>query len=139
MRAAEVVGAKPIQSFLSYNSTTEWRIHHVTMTVCDSCLPALHRAAACARATEVLRSERLQRFVGVSYVKATERLSHYSHCRLSDQYDAVIHMDETHALKPLVKPAPVPPEALRPGTTDYTKWQMLARDLPEEDLSDEEL
>ncbi|KAG5176952.1 hypothetical protein JKP88DRAFT_282367 [Tribonema minus] len=97
------------------------------------------RAAAMAEATAVLREERLQRFVGVSYVKATERLSHYSHCRMGDQYDAVIHMDETQALKPLMHPAPVPKEALRPGTTDYTKWQMLMRDLPEEELSDEEL
>ena len=30
-----------------------------------------------------------------------ERLSHYVHARLADQFDAVIHIDETHALEPL--------------------------------------
>jgi len=31
----------------------------------------------------------------------TERVSHYFHARLSAQFDAVIHIDETHALEPL--------------------------------------
>ena len=31
----------------------------------------------------------------------TERLSHYFHTRLAQQFDAMIHIDETRALQPL--------------------------------------
>ena len=31
----------------------------------------------------------------------TERLSHYFDARLSDQFDAAIHIDQTRALEPL--------------------------------------
>jgi hypothetical protein len=37
----------------------------------------------------------------VVYVPETERLSHYFHARLSDQFDAVLHFDETRAVEPL--------------------------------------
>jgi erythromycin esterase-like protein len=48
-----------------------------------------------------LRGRRLERAIGVVYRPETERISHYFHARLADQFDAVIHIDETHALKPL--------------------------------------
>jgi len=48
---------------------------------------------------------RLQRAIGVIYKPETERQSHYFHTRLADQFDAVIHIDETHALEPLDKTA----------------------------------
>ncbi|MEA2383138.1 MAG: hypothetical protein QOH72_3109 [Solirubrobacteraceae bacterium] len=44
---------------------------------------------------------RLERAIGVVYRPETERISHYFHARLADQFDAVIHIDETHALEPL--------------------------------------
>jgi erythromycin esterase-like protein len=44
---------------------------------------------------------RLQRAIGVIYLPETERQSHYFHTRLNRQFDAVIHIDETHALEPL--------------------------------------
>jgi erythromycin esterase-like protein len=44
---------------------------------------------------------RLQRAIGVIYRPETERQSHYFYTRLADQFDAVIHIDETHALEPL--------------------------------------
>ena len=44
---------------------------------------------------------RLQRAIGVIYRPRSERVSHYSHARLADQFDAMIHLDETHALMPL--------------------------------------
>jgi putative phosphoribosyl transferase len=44
-----------------------------------------------------LRSGRLQRAIGVNYRPETERASHYFHARLADQFDAVIHIDETPA------------------------------------------
>ncbi len=52
-------------------------------------------------AAEGLRRERLERAIGVVYRPRTERASHYFHARLSDQFDAVIHLDETSALMPL--------------------------------------
>jgi erythromycin esterase-like protein len=47
------------------------------------------------------KGRRLERAIGVIYRPETERLSHYFHARLADQFDAVIHIDETHALEPL--------------------------------------
>jgi hypothetical protein len=37
----------------------------------------------------------------VIYRPETERESHYYRARMSDQFDAVIHLDETRALEPL--------------------------------------
>ena len=48
-----------------------------------------------------LRGRRLERAIGVIYRPETERISHYFHARLADQFDAVLHIDETHALEPL--------------------------------------
>jgi len=46
-------------------------------------------------------AQRLQRAVGVIYRPETERQSHYLYSRLSKQFDAMIHIDETSALEPL--------------------------------------
>ncbi len=35
------------------------------------------------------------------YRPETERQSHYFRARLAEQFDAVLHFDETHAVKPL--------------------------------------
>jgi erythromycin esterase-like protein len=48
-----------------------------------------------------LRSPRLERAIGVVYKPDTERASHYFRARLAEQFDAVIHIDETTALQPL--------------------------------------
>jgi erythromycin esterase-like protein/predicted phosphoribosyltransferase len=48
-----------------------------------------------------LPGRRLERAIGVVYRPETERISHYFQARLADQFDAVIHLDETHALEPL--------------------------------------
>lgn len=48
-----------------------------------------------------LRGPRLERAIGVIYMPQTERQSHYFEARLSDQFDAVVHFDETQALEPL--------------------------------------
>lgn len=48
-----------------------------------------------------LPERRLQRAIGVIYRPDTERMSHYFHARLADQFDAMIHIDETRALEPL--------------------------------------
>jgi erythromycin esterase-like protein len=48
-----------------------------------------------------LREPRLQRAIGVIYMPDSERQSHYFHTRLDQQFDAMIHIDETRALEPL--------------------------------------
>ena len=50
---------------------------------------------------ETLRGERLERAIGVIYRPETERLSHYFRARLSDQFDAVMHFDDSRAVEPL--------------------------------------
>jgi erythromycin esterase-like protein len=44
-------------------------------------------------------AERLHRGIGVVYRPDTERRSHYYEARLAEQYDVVIHVDSTHAVK----------------------------------------
>ena len=56
---------------------------------------------------EALRTSRLQRAIGVVYRPDTERQSHYFQARLAEQFDAVIHVDETRALRPLERTAGV--------------------------------
>jgi erythromycin esterase-like protein len=56
------------------------------------------------RAAELLRRPRLERAIGVIYRPETERLSHYFHARLAEQFDAVLHFDETGAVEPLDAP-----------------------------------
>ncbi|MGC9664987.1 erythromycin esterase family protein [Planosporangium sp. 12N6] len=58
-----------------------------------------------ARATEALRATRLEQAIGVIYRPDTERQSHYVHVRAADQFDALIHIDETRAVEPLERTA----------------------------------
>ncbi len=51
--------------------------------------------------TVTAEGPKLERAIGVIYLPQTERQSHYFPARLSRQFDAVIHFDETHALEPL--------------------------------------
>jgi len=48
-----------------------------------------------------LRTPMLERAIGVIYRPDTERASHYFRASLSDQFDAVIHLDHTRAVEPL--------------------------------------
>ena len=56
-------------------------------------------------AVDALRAERLERAIGVIYLPDTERASHYFAARLPEQFDAVIHFDETRAVEPLERTA----------------------------------
>ncbi|AKF04061.1 erythromycin esterase family protein [Sandaracinus amylolyticus] len=51
--------------------------------------------------TQALRPQRLERAIGVIYRPESERRSHYFGARLADQFDVVLHLDETRALEPL--------------------------------------
>ncbi|WP_223825063.1 erythromycin esterase family protein [Pseudomonas profundi] len=53
--------------------------------------------------TDALSESRLHRAIGVIYRPETERQSHYFFSRLPEQYDFVLHFDETHALQALAK------------------------------------
>lgn len=50
---------------------------------------------------DALASPRLERAIGVIYRPDTERQSHYFHARVSEQFDAMIHLDVTGPLMPL--------------------------------------
>lgn len=65
-------------------------------------LIAFDRAPMAARA---LQAPRLERAIGVIYRPDTERQSHYFRARTADQFDAVIHIDETRAVEPLERTA----------------------------------
>jgi erythromycin esterase-like protein len=56
-------------------------------------------------ATKGLRERQLERAIGVIYRPETERMSHYFWARLADQFDAVLHFDETRAVEPLERSA----------------------------------
>jgi erythromycin esterase-like protein len=53
------------------------------------------------QAASSLRTPRLERAIGVIYRPETERVSHYFNARLPDQFDAVLHFDQTRAVEPL--------------------------------------
>jgi erythromycin esterase-like protein len=48
-----------------------------------------------------LLEPRLERAIGVIYLPESERASHYFSARLPDQFDAVLHFDQTRAVEPL--------------------------------------
>ncbi len=48
-----------------------------------------------------LREPMLERAIGVIYLPESELASHYFQARISDQFDAVIHFDQTRAVEPL--------------------------------------
>ncbi len=52
-----------------------------------------------------LERPRLERAIGVIYRPETELQSHYFEARMAHQFDAVIHIDRTHALEPLERTA----------------------------------
>ncbi len=54
---------------------------------------------------ELLPVDLLERAIGVIYAPYTERQSHYFYADLANQFDAVIHYDNTTALEPLDKTA----------------------------------
>lgn len=64
---------------------------------------------------DLLSEAYLQRAIGVIYLPASERQSHYFYTQLNHQFDAIIHFDHTNAVVPLDK---------------NTKWEQ-GEDVPE--------
>ena len=50
---------------------------------------------------QALKPERLERAIGVLYVPATERVSHYFEASLPDQFDAYLWFEKTRAVAPI--------------------------------------
>ena len=69
-----------------------------------------------SQAANALRGPRLERAIGVIYLPKTERVSHYFHARLPEQFDAVLHFDETRAVEPLDR---------------TTQWEVGETEIPE--------
>lgn len=53
------------------------------------------------RVSGAVHDLRLERAIGVIYRPETERASHYFYAWLPEQFDAVLHFDETRAVEPL--------------------------------------
>lgn len=66
-----------------------------------------------------LEKPRLERAIGVIYRPQSERTSHYFYARLPDQFDAVIHINDTKGVEPLDRTPQVetvePPETFPSG------------------------
>jgi len=62
-------------------------------------------ARQCRQLAAQLHSERLERAIGVIYRPDTELISHYFHARLPNQFDAILHYDDTRAVEPLERTA----------------------------------
>lgn len=54
---------------------------------------------------QALAGPHLERAIGVLYIPKTERQSHYFYAKLADQFDFLIHIDETRAVEPLERSA----------------------------------
>lgn len=52
-----------------------------------------------------LAAPKLERAIGVLYLPESERRSHYFHARVADQFDFVLHFDQTRAVEPLERTA----------------------------------
>ncbi len=63
-----------------------------------------------------LREPLLERAIGVIYRPETERWSHYFEARVADQFDALVHVDETRALESLEPDPGWVPEGEAPET-----------------------
>lgn len=110
--AARLIGLTTFTG--SVIAASEWggpaEIKRVLPALPGSCEELLHDAGVSrfflpltpgGEAAQVLGERRLQRAIGVVYRPEQERWSHYFHARLAQQFDAVIHFDETRAIEPL--------------------------------------
>lgn len=57
------------------------------------------------RLMDIIGDPALERAIGVIYRPDTERASHYFYAQLRDQFDVVLHFDETGAVEPLERTA----------------------------------
>jgi erythromycin esterase-like protein len=73
-----------------------------------------------------LNGARLERFIGVIYRPDTEKPSHYTQTKITEEYDALIFIDLTNALEPL--------DTTMPWLEERSAWQADTKDaFPELD------
>lgn len=95
-------------------AATEWdgpaHRRHVRPAVADSWEKLFHDAAiprfllpfrTDTELASAFARPRLERAIGVLYLPESERRSHYFHARIAEQFDYVLHFDETRAVEPL--------------------------------------
>ena len=100
-------------------AANDWDAPHEQMRVrpgLEGSFEALFHRVGIARFCLVLRGNaalagalaapRLQRAIGVIYRPETERQSHYFATRLPDQFDAIVHIDQTRGVEPLDRTEP---------------------------------
>jgi erythromycin esterase-like protein len=75
----------------------------------DAGVPRFYVTAAALAGVVGPHAERLLRAIGVVYRPETERRSHYYRAQLAEQFDLVIHVDTTHAVKLFDVTTPVEP------------------------------
>lgn len=68
-------------------------------------LPAFILPLKAPELVALLNHQRLERAIGVLYLPETELTSHYFGARLPEQFDAIIHFQETQAVEPLERTA----------------------------------
>jgi erythromycin esterase-like protein len=68
-------------------------------------LPSFMLPLRNSRVSNFLSEPRLERAIGVVYLPETERSSHYFFASLPEQFDVVLHFDETRAVEPLERSA----------------------------------
>jgi erythromycin esterase-like protein len=100
-----------IAGFTTYTGTvtaaSDWggeaERKHVRPALPDSWEDVFHDLDVPAFAVEAadLDGEALERAIGVVYRPQTELISHYFRARAGEQFDMVLHFDETHAVQPL--------------------------------------
>jgi erythromycin esterase-like protein len=90
----------------SLNESVEFLLHEALTKMNDNQYFLLFRSNnSSVQLSKELHTElhrrRLERAIGVIYRPRTERQSHYFEANLSTQFDCVIHVEVTSALKPL--------------------------------------
>jgi erythromycin esterase-like protein len=109
-----------IIGFTTYDGTvtasSDWDSHgerKLVRSALDGSIESLMHAVGLPQFVLQMQDERLagfvtpllERAIGVIYRPQTERQSHYFHARVSEQFDALIHVDRSTALVPL-EPSP---------------------------------
>ncbi|HEX8242375.1 MAG TPA: erythromycin esterase family protein [Longimicrobium sp.] len=111
-------GAAFLVGFTTYTGTvlaaSEWgeagRVRNVRPALPESFAGLFHRSGVgnfllplrgTGSLADALAAPRLERAIGVLYLPETERASHYFLTRLSRQFDVVVHIDTTRAVRPL--------------------------------------
>jgi len=87
---------------------------------------------------ESMSGVRLERYIGVIYRPDTEKASHYCNSNLTKEFDAIMYLDETHAVQPIDKTEPWEHEkdALQAQTDSDTFPELESGTIIESELLD---